>query len=165
MQSFSSTPATWSAMEKGAAGSVWRPRATAELAIKKCVEWTGKIGIPAMQVVDLETGEVVWRDSRQYPQAGPPIPAGRHEWEKVTSGALDPAALEVGAEKNLIHLGQVGRGEYDLGSPRCEHPSGCRREAVGPFDHYCHRHYFEGCDELWPVERDEQLTLAEWSRS
>ena len=73
MQSWSSREEGWEAMEDGAAGHVWRPRETAALAAEKCHTWTGGIGIPAMQVVDLSTGLVVWRDSRQYPDAGWPI--------------------------------------------------------------------------------------------
>lgn len=61
----------WEPMENGAAAHVWRPRATAVDAVAKCLAWTGFIAIPAMQVVDLETGTVVWRDNTlHYPEAG-----------------------------------------------------------------------------------------------
>lgn len=74
MQSFRSSTGEWTPMESGAAADVWRPRATAVDAAAKCLAWTGFIGIPAMQVVDLTTGEVVWRFSDRYPQAGESIP-------------------------------------------------------------------------------------------
>lgn len=63
----------WEPMEYGAAKSVWRPRKTAQEAVYKCMQWTGLIAIPAMQVTDLDTGEVLWRDSSAYPAAGPVI--------------------------------------------------------------------------------------------
>lgn len=53
----------WEPMESGAGGHVWRPRKTEREAIKKCAEWTGLLFIPAMRVVDLTTGVVVWCDS------------------------------------------------------------------------------------------------------
>lgn len=74
MQSFRSSTGEWIAMDNGTGGHVWRPRATAVDAAAKCLAWTGFIGIPAMQVIDLQTGEVVWRLSDRYPQAGEPIP-------------------------------------------------------------------------------------------
>lgn len=49
----------WQPMDEGVAPKVWAPRATAREAAKKCWAWT--LGIPAMQVVDLHTGTVVWR--------------------------------------------------------------------------------------------------------
>lgn len=147
MQAFSSTPGIWANMEDGAAGKVWRPRQTAEDAIRKCVEWTGRIGIPAMQVVDLETGEVVWRDSRRYPQAGETVPASRRAFDKATSAAIDPASVEVGAERNLMHhpLGPHG-------DPLCEEP-GCRRESIGPYSYRCTSHWHDfDQDDTWPTE-------------
>lgn len=65
----------WTPMENGAAAKVWRPRDTAEEAATKCLRWTGLVEIPAMQVVDLETGDVVWRgnSSGYYAEAGEPI--------------------------------------------------------------------------------------------
>lgn len=64
----------WVLMEDGAAPAVWRPRPTAVDAAAKCLTWTGGIGIPAMQVVDMETGDVVWRIVSEYdPDAGEPI--------------------------------------------------------------------------------------------
>lgn len=60
-------------MEDGAAGHVWRPRRADVDAIGKCLAWTGFLLIPAMQVVDLDTGRVVWRGSGRYPDAGPCI--------------------------------------------------------------------------------------------
>jgi hypothetical protein len=64
----------WEAMEDGAAPHVWRPRPTAVDAVSKCLSWTGFVGIPAMQVVDLATGVVVWRLGSEYdPDAGDPV--------------------------------------------------------------------------------------------
>lgn len=51
----------WEPMENGKAKKPWRPRKTAEEAIAKCMQWTGLLYLPAMQVVDLDTGRVVWR--------------------------------------------------------------------------------------------------------
>jgi hypothetical protein len=67
------SPSRWEPMEYGAAKAAWRPRKTHQEAVYKCLTWTGLVGIPAMQVVDMETGEVLWRDSAHYPAAGPPI--------------------------------------------------------------------------------------------
>ncbi len=73
MQSFRSADGSWEPMENGPAKSAWKPRKTAFEAAVKCLAWTGLVCIPAMQVVDLTTGEVVWRDSSQYPQSGASI--------------------------------------------------------------------------------------------
>lgn len=62
MQSFRSAEGRWVPMEDGAARRVWLPRKAAEDAIHKCLEWTGLICIPAMRVVDLASGDVVWQD-------------------------------------------------------------------------------------------------------
>lgn len=76
-------PGGWKPMEQGSGGSHWRPRSTLTEAAVKCWEWTGGIGIPAMQVVDLDTGEVLWRDSREYESGGEPIgPFPPHEIEE-----------------------------------------------------------------------------------
>lgn len=75
MEHWRSTAAGWERMDTGPAKSVWRARATADEAIAKCRAWTGDVGIPAMQVVDTDTGEVVWRDASAYPEAGPSIDA------------------------------------------------------------------------------------------
>ena len=56
-------------------GGPWKPRETPDEAIAHCRAWTGNLGIPAMQVIDCDTGVVVWRDSSHYPAAGPPIAA------------------------------------------------------------------------------------------
>jgi len=63
----------WHPMEDGAAGHHWRPTVAAQPAIDHCRAWTGSVSIPAMQVVDLSTGVVVWRDPGPYPDAGPPV--------------------------------------------------------------------------------------------
>lgn len=84
MQSWSSSEGTWSAMEEGAGGTTWRPRRTVISAVAKCLAWTGFLCIPAMQVVDRSTGDVVWRGLMEpfhydgawhfpYPESGPPI--------------------------------------------------------------------------------------------
>jgi hypothetical protein len=73
MQAWSSTEQQWVPMEKGSAPAIWRPRALAVDAVIKCMEWTGLVFIPAMQVVDTADGSIVWRESRKYPDAGAPI--------------------------------------------------------------------------------------------
>lgn len=60
----------------------------------------------------------------------------RHHREARLSFEIDPTALDVGAERNLVHDGPRG----SMGSPLCEHPR-CNSEAVGPFDHRCYRHF------------------------
>lgn len=75
MQSWANTDTgrAWVPMEDGAGASAWRPRRTAMEAAVKCLAWTGLVSIPAMQVVDLDTGAVVWRSSDRYPDSGAPI--------------------------------------------------------------------------------------------
>ena len=58
----------WQRME-GAAGHVWRARATNVEAIAKCMAWTGFAYIPAMQVIDDHTGQVIWRGVSDLDQA------------------------------------------------------------------------------------------------
>lgn len=70
MQQWRSTAEGWEPMEEGVAPKVWQPRSTAEEAVHKCLEWTGTICIPAMRVVDLSSGDVVWQDTSRYPKAG-----------------------------------------------------------------------------------------------
>ncbi|MGF3055633.1 hypothetical protein [Microbacterium sp. YY-01] len=70
MQSWSSSRAEWTAMDEGPAKSVWKPRRTREEAVHKCIEWTGAILIPAMRVIDLDTGTVIWQDTSRYPEGG-----------------------------------------------------------------------------------------------
>lgn len=36
----------------------------------KCIEWTGALLIPAMRVIDLDTGIVLWQDTERFPDAG-----------------------------------------------------------------------------------------------
>jgi hypothetical protein len=84
MQSHRSTSGVWEAMENGAAAHVWRPRPTAVDAVSKCLSWTGFVGIPAMQVVDLATGVVVWRLGSEYdPDAGDPVKLPAAEQERA----------------------------------------------------------------------------------
>jgi hypothetical protein len=100
MQAWDSSDRVWRPMEKGAAPSVWRPRPGAVEAIAKCMTWTGRIFIPAMQVVDLQTGEVVWRRGDRYPDAG-----GRIEHpdeaiaERVARDELQAAQAAVEAQR------------------------------------------------------------------
>lgn len=71
----------WTRMDHGAAPAAWRPRATARDAAAKCLAWTGGLGIPVMQVVDLATGEVVWRwgyEDEAHRRAGPWVLPGWH---------------------------------------------------------------------------------------
>lgn len=81
----------WEPMENGAAGHVWKPRKTAAAAVLKCVTWTGGIGIPAMRVIDLDTGLVVWAQTKEYPEAGLSVPLTM-DWlfepERLPQGAL-----------------------------------------------------------------------------
>lgn len=62
----------------------------------------------------------------------------RADRERAASLAIDPAALEVGASRNLAYPGPRGQ----RGHPICEHP-GCRSEAIGPFSYLCPRHWTE----------------------
>lgn len=65
---------SWVPMEDGAAKARWKPKKSPLDAVYQCMRWTGLTGIPAMQVVDLDTGEVLWRDSSGYPNdAEPPV--------------------------------------------------------------------------------------------
>ncbi|HEY3514567.1 MAG TPA: hypothetical protein VGL36_35635 [Kribbella sp.] len=67
---------SWVPMEDGPAAAHWKPKRDARAAVAQAARWTGAIhgvGIPAMQVVELHTGRVIWRDSYQYPAAGDPI--------------------------------------------------------------------------------------------
>lgn len=93
MQSFRSCTGEWIPIDTGAAGHMWRPRATAVDAAAKCLTWTGLVGLPAMQVIDMETGEVVWRFSDQYPQAGESItlPAADEQlaWKRARTGIAE----------------------------------------------------------------------------
>jgi hypothetical protein len=106
MQSWSSRELCWEPMEEGAAASVWRPRKTAVEAVAKCLAWTGLLCIPAMQVVDRASGEVVWRglvDPFEHDgewhytdaEAGPPITFAE---EKLARSAARARLREVSAE-------------------------------------------------------------------
>lgn len=52
----------WTPMEDGPAKSVWKRRKSAQEAVLKCAEWTGLVFIPAMRVVDVQTGSTIWQD-------------------------------------------------------------------------------------------------------
>ncbi|MCC6381794.1 MAG: hypothetical protein IT304_04755 [Dehalococcoidia bacterium] len=62
----------------------------------------------------------------------------RCERETAESLAIDPSALEIGAERNLVYPGPRGK----RGFPVCE-TDGCRREAIGPFSYHCTSHWRE----------------------
>jgi hypothetical protein len=79
MQSWSSRDQVWHSHDLQPGKEVWKPRPTLEDAAVKCLTWTGLIGIPAMQVIDMSTGEVVWRYSDEYPDAGESIPLPNEE--------------------------------------------------------------------------------------
>lgn len=79
MQSWSSSAGAWSTMDRDNIAQ-WKPKANALDAAVRCLVWTGLIGIPAMQVVDVETGLIVWRDSSMYPDAGPSVVP---EWDAM----------------------------------------------------------------------------------
>jgi hypothetical protein len=69
----------------------WAPRALADEAAWKCLVWTGRVGVPAMRVVDLETDEVVWcwgAASLFEAGAGPWVLPGWHArmWELAGTG-------------------------------------------------------------------------------
>lgn len=77
----------WESMHEDSRPAIakhWAPTATALAAAIHCYAWTGGIA-PAMQVVDLSTGKVVWRSSEGYPAAGPSIPL--EEEQLVLAGA------------------------------------------------------------------------------
>ena len=84
---------TWTPMEHGVAPRHWRPTLTPEAAVRHAATWSGAfcgIGIPAMQVVNLATGTVIWRSSTQYPDAGPPIAP---PWQEQLYAAIRAEAL------------------------------------------------------------------------
>ncbi len=94
----------WSPMENGAARSRWMPKPDARAAVHQAARWAGAIhglGIPAMQVVELPTGRVIWRDSHQYPAAGAPIAP---EWQtEVYAGARAAYDADCRAEEATGH--------------------------------------------------------------
>lgn len=103
MQSWSPEPdgrRAWKPMEEGPAANVWRPRPTALEAAAKCLAWTGLVEIPAMQVVDLGTGEVVWRGSAHYPDAGEPIAP---EWDALVRQQAHAELAELAAAEPKEH--------------------------------------------------------------
>ncbi|AIY17757.1 hypothetical protein GUY44_06995 [Pimelobacter simplex] len=66
----------WEPMENGAAKARWKPKRDARAAVMQAARWAGAVvglGIPAMQVVELPSGRVIWRDSARYPAAGAPV--------------------------------------------------------------------------------------------
>jgi hypothetical protein len=92
MQSFHA--GEWRPMEDGAAAHVWQPRPALIAAVTRCREWAGCGGvcIPAMQVVDLETGLVWWR-SRSYENKA---------WPAVMYGEPDTAEPQVEHEQGAL---------------------------------------------------------------
>ena len=91
MQSWSSREDRWTPMEAGAAPKVWRPRPTREAAVHKCLMWTGLACIPAMRVVDLATGTVVWQDrwvDDEIPDVEDALERIVPEWAEVLYGEV-----------------------------------------------------------------------------
>ncbi|WGX98757.1 hypothetical protein [Nocardioides sp. L-11A] len=73
---YPSTSHYWEPMENGAAKARWKPKKDARAAVKQAARWAGAVwgvGIPAMQVVELPSGLVIWRDSARCPAAGEPV--------------------------------------------------------------------------------------------
>jgi len=67
---------SWVPMENGAAPARWRPVSDPRAAVARAAAWSGAVyglGIPAMQVVELGAGRVIWRSSERYPAAGEPV--------------------------------------------------------------------------------------------
>ncbi|WP_067198878.1 hypothetical protein [Microbacterium sp. XT11] len=52
----------WTPMENGNASKHWAPKKSRYEAVHMCIAWTGGVCIPAMRVVDLSTGKVIWQD-------------------------------------------------------------------------------------------------------
>jgi hypothetical protein len=96
MQAWGSADGVWRAMEEGAAASRWRPRATLIDAAAQCMAWTGFLGIPAMQVINLQTGDVAWRFGHETYEAdaGAPIPLG--EADDLVARALARSLMGIG---------------------------------------------------------------------
>jgi hypothetical protein len=102
MQAWSSSREGWENMEDGP--GPWKPRDSAAEAVEKCQAWTGGLGIPAMQVVDLADGRIVWRDGHPIYEAdaGKPI-------------AFDRATAE--PQLSLAEVGQLAeRAGFDPAS-------------------------------------------------
>lgn len=80
---YPATTHSWVPMEDGAAAAHWRPKRDVRAAVTQAATWAGAVwglGIPAMQVVEVPSGTVVWRDSVRYPDAGEPVaPAWQDE--------------------------------------------------------------------------------------
>jgi hypothetical protein len=83
-----SNAGAWEPMQDGPASSVWQPRETFAEAVDKALAWTGGTAdgwcVPAMQVRDLHTGDVIWRASATYPEAGEPITPRIDRSEQLT---------------------------------------------------------------------------------
>lgn len=68
----------WQGMEHGAARQRWAPKTNARDAVRQACRWAGAVhgvGIPVMQVVEMPSGTVIWRDGHFgfYPDAGGPV--------------------------------------------------------------------------------------------
>lgn len=74
IQAWSGRDLAWTPMSRGPGGP-WRNRDSPVEAAAKCLAWTGLAGIPAMRVVDSETGDVVWRFGHEEhcPEGCPPV--------------------------------------------------------------------------------------------
>lgn len=102
---------SWEPMENGAAAAHWKPKLTARAAVEHASTWAGGaggVGIPAMQVVELPSGRVIWRDSHRYPAAGDPVaPAWQAEVYAAAKAESDaeryaPSTPEPGPEQEAL---------------------------------------------------------------
>jgi hypothetical protein len=96
-------------MDKGPARKVWLPRASAIDAVMKCMRWTGLLYIPEMQVLDLDTGAVVWRD--RWPGDDDPFPGPRvlPEWVGSAEHRVRAVMQAEGARLHAAELADARR--------------------------------------------------------
>lgn len=86
---YPTTTHSWVPMENGAGSARWKPKTDARAAVQQAATWAGGcggVGIPAMQVVEIPSGRVIWRDSHRYPAAGAPIAP---EWQAEVYAAAN----------------------------------------------------------------------------
>lgn len=101
----------WTPMEAGVAPKVWRPRPTAADAVHKCLEWTGLVCIPAMRVVDLSSGVVLWQD--RWDQAEPDLERVLPDWAvPIYAQVKAEQRAQMDRERELV----VGGVTTDLGA-------------------------------------------------
>ena len=102
------TTHSWVPMENGVAPVRWRPVHEPREAVEHAAAWSGAVngfGIPAMQVVELGTGRVIWRSSEQYEDAGEPIapPWQEEVYAKVRAEWAQRAAREASDSQLNLH--------------------------------------------------------------